>query len=87
MSVASLEIGAEATQLELGLDGAPPDLRDAAAGAVDAVRSRFGEGAVGPGSLVTAAGLQIGRPGGNRWAPVSPEEPPSPAVRDPGALP
>jgi DNA polymerase-4 len=87
VSVASLEVAAAATQLELGLDGAAPDRRDAAAGAVDAVRSRFGEGAVGPGSLVTAAGLQVGRHGDNRWAPVTPDKPPSPADRDPGALP
>ncbi len=40
-----------------------------AAGAVDAVRARFGEAAVGPASLVGPAGLRVKRQGDTRWGP------------------
>ncbi|MHB8504472.1 MAG: DNA polymerase IV [Acidimicrobiales bacterium] len=81
VSVSSLEPGGvEAEQLALGLVEVAADQRpaaprrEAAAGAVDAVRARFGERAVGPGSLVGPGGLRVGRPGDNRWAPVDPAE-------------
>ena len=81
LSVSSLHsAGAGAEQLAFGLDEvldeapAGDPRRDAAAGAVDAVRARFGERAVGPGSLVAPGGLRVGRPGDNRWAPVDPSQ-------------
>jgi DNA polymerase-4 len=42
----------------------------AATGAIDAVRARFGDGAVGPAVLVDDTGLHVGRKGDNRWTPV-----------------
>ncbi len=58
-------------------DGSPSDgdLPDdsvrwqAATGAIDAVRARFGDSAVGPAVLVEGTGLRIGRDSDNRWGP------------------
>jgi DNA polymerase-4 len=43
----------------------------AATGAIDAVRARFGDGAVGPAVLVGDGGLRVGRKGDNRWSPIA----------------
>ena len=40
-----------------------------ASGAVDAVRDRFGDEAVGPARLLAAGGLQVKRPGDTQWGP------------------
>lgn len=42
---------------------------EAAARAVDEVRRRFGEGAVGPAALLSGGGLRIKRPGDTQWGP------------------
>lgn len=72
VSVTSLQpAGAAAEQLELdfGAGGHSGTRGRAAARAVDAVRGRFGAGAVGPATLVEGRRLRVGR-GDNRWQPV-----------------
>jgi DNA polymerase-4 len=56
-----------AQQLSL-LDGAAADW-DRATGAVDEVRARFGDGAVGPAALVRPDGLRVKRRGDTQWGP------------------
>jgi DNA polymerase-4 len=62
-------------QLSLDLGGAPdpgsgqPGSWRHASGAVDAIRNRFGEEAVGPARLLGPDGLQIKRPGDTQWGP------------------
>jgi DNA polymerase-4 len=64
----------DAEQLALNLDGA------VAAGdwgraseAIDAVRRRFGNTAVGPASLAGDGDLRVKRPGDTQWGPAGPE--------------
>jgi DNA polymerase IV len=45
--------------------------REEAAAAVDAIRDRYGAGAVGPAVLLGAGGVRIKRPGDTRWGPSS----------------
>jgi DNA polymerase-4 len=54
----------------LDADGVPwlPAWRRAS-GAVDAIRDRFGDGAVGPARLLGSGGLRIKRPGDTQWGP------------------
>jgi DNA polymerase-4 len=85
VSVSSLEAAAGAEQLELGFGDDDTPRREAAAGAVDAIRARFGEQAVGPGSLVRDGTLRVGRPHDNRWAPVDTAPPPALPSPGPGA--
>jgi DNA polymerase IV len=63
----------EATDEQLTLDAAVADHTgwDDAARAVDAVRARFGDAAVGPAALVEAdgAGLRLKREGDTQWGP------------------
>jgi hypothetical protein len=65
----------EATDEQLTLDavldvGTPEGrARDDASRAVDAIRARFGEGAVGPAALVDADGLRLKRQGDTQWGP------------------
>lgn len=63
----------EATDEQLTLDAAVADHTgwDDAARAVDAVRARFGDAAVGPATLVEAdgAGLRLKREGDTQWGP------------------
>jgi hypothetical protein len=47
----------------------PPKSWRHAAGAVDAVRDRFGDGAVGPATLLGPAGIRVKRPGDTQWGP------------------
>jgi DNA polymerase-4 len=57
-----------------------------ASGAVDAVRDRFGDGAVGPATLLGPMGLRVKRPGDTQWGPAgdplsNPEAPDEPDRR------
>ena len=77
VSVSSLQAAADFEQLALGL-GVDRDQRwEAAAGAVEVVRARFGDHAVGPGALVSDGRLRVGRPDDNRWSPVPGDTPPA----------
>jgi DNA polymerase-4 len=81
VSVSGIGTAGPATQLSLGLEGAEDDRGaadddtddagrwQAATGAIDAVRARFGATAVGPAVLLYGGGLRVGRRGDNRWAP------------------
>jgi len=74
-----------ARQLEL-LDGAD-DAQRLAADAVEGIRRRFGDRAVGSAALATAAGLRIKRQGDTQWGPSGPAEreaagPSGPAERE-----
>jgi len=52
---------------------------DRAEAAVDAIRERFGDAAVGPASLTGPDGLRIARRGAQQWGPgAAPPEPPEP---------
>jgi DNA polymerase-4 len=63
----------EATDEQLTLDGAIADHTgwDEASRAVDAIRQRFGDAAVGPAALVEGegAGLRLKREGDTQWGP------------------
>ena len=59
----------------------------AAEAAVDAIRARFGAGAVGPASLAGPDGVRVARRGDQQWGPNAAGPPPSAANgadRDPG---
>ena len=59
-----------AEQLTLDLSGDPATGRLATTtAAVDAVRRRFGAGAVGPAALLGAGGLRVKEPGDTQWGP------------------
>jgi DNA polymerase-4 len=58
----------EQMQFDLG-DPAASGLWRRASGAVDAIRDRFGEAAVGPAALLGPAGLRVKRPGDTQWGP------------------
>jgi DNA polymerase-4 len=47
----------------------PPASWQQAAGAMEAVRERFGAAAVGPAALLGSGGLRIKRPGDTQWGP------------------
>jgi DNA polymerase IV len=78
--------GADGEQLRLGLEATMDDLAAAgsatagqgwaaAANAIDAVRRRFGENAVGPAALIGEHGLSLKRQGDTQWGPsAAPEE-------------
>jgi DNA polymerase IV len=67
VSVSGLVAGG-ARQLTLDDVAAGPSWREAS-GAIDAIRSRFGERAIGPASSVEAGGAGPARPGENPWGP------------------
>ena len=56
----------ERTPDELGKE--TPDERELAQ-TVDAIRAKFGEGAVGSAALVSSSGLRVKRPGDTQWGP------------------
>ena len=60
-----------ARQLELlDLNGAPPaDPHRLAADAMEGIRRRFGDEAVGPATLATSRGLRVKRKGDTQWGP------------------
>jgi len=69
----------QAQQLQLGLDTggtAGPHLDRggwaAASDAIDAIRDRFGEAAVGPAALIGESGLSLKRRGEQQWGPSAP---------------
>jgi DNA polymerase IV len=65
-------------QLHLDLDGqTTPDWQETSR-AIDEIRARFGEAAIGPASLSTADGLKIVRRGDRPWGP---DDPPHDAIR------
>jgi DNA polymerase-4 len=73
--------GASAEQMSLDLEGpavrtgapdpfpAPAESWRQASDAVDAIRDRFGDTAVGPARLIGRDGLQTKRPGDTQWGP------------------
>jgi len=69
VSVSNLVEG-RGEQLSLGEGGAPEvDTEEALADVVDRVRRRFGDRAVGPGSLLGAGGVEVKRQGDQQWGP------------------
>ncbi len=60
----------------LGEDQARPPASDweAASDTIDAIRGRFGSGAIGPASAVAEHGLRLVRPGAQQWGPDGPPE-------------
>jgi len=60
-------VGAAARQLAFDDVGGPA--WHEATGAVDAIRERFGEGAIGPASAVDERGLRVKRRGDAPWGP------------------
>jgi hypothetical protein len=73
--------GAESSQLQLTFDGNPPlpgaSGWAAATDAVDAVRNRFGDRAVGPAALLGEGGLALKRQGDTQWGPSRDGEAPA----------
>ena len=72
-----------ARQLEL-LDerGATPgDPHRLAADAVEGIRQRFGDAAVGPATLATERGIRVKRKGDTQWGPADPAEADGPPVQ------
>jgi DNA polymerase-4 len=69
-----------AQQMRLDLDrvgratGGPRGAWRRASGAVDAVRDRFGDDAVGPASLLGPQGVRVRRPGDTQWGPAGAAE-------------
>ena len=63
---------APAEQLALDLSGAAPGrpARAAPTAAIDAIRERFGVGAVGPAALLEGGGLRLKRTGDTQWGPT-----------------
>ena len=66
-----VEAADEQLTLDAVLEGAAADQRgrDDASRAVDAIRERFGEAAVGPAVLADADGLRLKRQGDTQWGP------------------
>jgi DNA polymerase-4 len=62
---------------QLSLDDLGPGRWGAATHAVDSIRERFGDAAVGPAALAGGAGLAVKRLGDTKWGPSSSAEPPS----------
>jgi DNA polymerase-4 len=54
---------------QLTFDDAAGAGRHEASGAVDAIRDRFGDSAIGPGSVVSGDGLRVRRTRDNPWGP------------------
>lgn len=69
---------AEPTQQLSLLDGPDATSDHRAAEAIDQIRERFGNAAIGPGSSIGPGGLRLVRPGSQQWGPESPpsESPP-----------
>jgi DNA polymerase-4 len=66
---ASNLVAAPGHQLSLEEVAAAGDRGEAVARAVDQARHRFGEGAVGPATLVGKEGLRVKRQGDRQWGP------------------
>jgi hypothetical protein len=63
---------------QLALDEARPAGWERATEAVDAVRRRFGDRAVGPAALAGPDGLRVKRRGDQQWGPAGPPPAPPP---------
>ncbi|MFN2606516.1 MAG: DNA polymerase IV [Acidimicrobiales bacterium] len=72
---ASNLVAATGRQLSLDQVMASGHRREGVARAVDAVRGRFGDRAVGPASLVGERGLEVRRRGDQQWGPAGPQVP------------
>ena len=70
--------GAESGAGPDGEPGAPPEGWDRATGAMDRIRARFGDAAVGPAAWIGPEGLRPTRRGSGQWGPGDPERPGSP---------
>jgi len=57
---------------QLSLDDAAGPSWHEASGAVDAIRDRFGDAAIGPASSVGPGGLRVRRTSDNPWGPDAP---------------
>ena len=69
LGVSGSNLGSPSTQLTFDdLDDAAPDL-GAATEALDAIRDRFGDSAIGPASAVRAGRLRTVRRGAQQWGP------------------
>jgi len=68
-----------------GSDDGPGPGPDQVAQAVDDVRRRFGDAAVGPASLVRGGALKLKRRGDQQWGPSADPDPyrPDPSSPDP----
>jgi DNA polymerase-4 len=76
LGVAAANLAEPVEQLRL-LDD-PADLPAAdrdAAGAMDAIRERFGTGAIGPASAIGRSGLRLVQPGSQQWGPERGDRP------------
>jgi DNA polymerase IV len=69
----------EASTRQLTLDDAGGPAWHAASGAVDAVRERFGDRAIGPASAVGPEGVRVPRRGESQWGPDGPPDGAGPA--------
>ena len=75
----SLELPEPGRAARAGTDPAGAGRDDAAVvDAVDAIRRRFGQGAVGPAALVEARRLRVKRTGDSQWGPGGPGPRPAP---------
>jgi DNA polymerase-4 len=63
----------DASTRQLSLDDAAGGSWDGASEAVDAIRERFGEAAIGPAALASPEGLHLRRTGDAPWGPGRPE--------------
>ena len=71
VAVSNLSPGAERQLSLLGADEPGGDW-DRATGAVDRIRERFGDSAVGPAALIGPRGLRLKRRGDSQWGPSEP---------------
>ena len=60
-----------------GPEGPSKSGRPSPTSAVDAIRARYGTGAVGPAALLGAGGLRVKRPGDTQWGPSRESDPPA----------
>ncbi len=80
------DIGAAAAhQMRLDLDGSagggddPDRSWQDASRAIDAIRGRYGDGSVGPATLLGPDGVGVKRPGDTQWGPAAGGEPGAPS--------
>ncbi|MGK2949432.1 MAG: DNA polymerase IV [Acidimicrobiales bacterium] len=60
----------EASARQLSIDDVEAPSWDDATGAIDAIRARYGAGAIGPASLAGADGLRVKQRGDQQWGPT-----------------
>ncbi|HWC10085.1 MAG TPA: DNA polymerase IV [Acidimicrobiales bacterium] len=69
LSLEELAASADGGHADRPLPSAHADRQEAVARAVDAARRRFGDGVVGPASLVGKNGVEVRRQGDRQWGP------------------